>query len=220
MNATSCNRNELPRSRGSCRAHGTYGLLALAAFLLAGCGIGSEVKPEEVKIRNLEREKADLTGQLEQSRTEAEQLKTQVKALAALPPDKKESFFYALGTVTLGNFTGFYDKDATGKRDELLVYIQPTDQAGDLVKAPGAVSVQLWNLNDPNDRTLLGQWQVQPAELYKLWFNTLAITAYRLKLDVPMTPKLLAQPLTVRATFTDYLTGQVFTDQFVIQPRK
>jgi hypothetical protein len=198
----------------------TQGLLVLTAVLLAGCGVGSERKsPLEMKVRDLEREKAQAAGQLEQSQIEAEQLKSQVKALAVLPQDKKESLFYSLSTVTIGGFTGFYDKNADGKREKLIVYLEPTDQAGDLVKAPGVASVQLWNLSDPNSRALLGQWQVQPAELYKLWYNTIAITAYRLAFDVPVTPAILAQPLTVRATFADYLTGQVFTDQFVIQPK-
>jgi outer membrane murein-binding lipoprotein Lpp len=213
-----CNTNE---SRRFGKSRWICGLLVLGVVLLAGCGIGSARKgPLEMKVRDLEREQADLTGQLEQSQIEAEQLKSQIKALASLPPDKKESLFYSLSTVTIGGFTGFYDKNKDGKRQDLIVYVQPTDKAGDLVKAPGVVSVQLWNLNDPNSQALLGQWQVQPPELYKLWFNTLAITAFRLTFDVPTPPALLAQPLTVRMTFTDYLTGQVFTDQFVIQPKK
>lgn len=215
LNPTWCN---LKKSPGS---YGTQGLLLLAASLLTGCGIGSErVSPLEMKVRDLEREKVQLTGQLERSQTETEQLKSQVKALAVLPQDKKETLFYSLSAVKIGGFTGFYDKGETGKRDELIVYLEPTDQAGDLVKAPGLVSVELWNLNDPNGKAQLGAWQVQPAELYKRWFNTLAITAYRLTFDIPVTPKLLSEPLTVRTTFTDYFTGQVFTDQFVIQPKK
>jgi hypothetical protein len=194
--------------------------LALAAVLLAGCGIGSErVSPLEMKVRALEQEKVQLTGQLEQSRAETEQVKAQVKALAALPQDKKENQFYALSAVKIARFTDFYDKNNDGKRETLIVYVQPIDQAGDVIKTAGTVSVQLWNLSDPSGQALLGQWQVLPDELYKRWFDTLTSTAFRLTFDAPVTPAVLAQPLTVRMTFTDYLTGQVFTDQFVIQPK-
>ena len=161
----------------------------------------------------------ELTGQLEQSRIETEQIKAQVKTLAALPQDKSENLFYALSAVKISRFTGFYDKNEDGRRDKLIVYVQPVDQAGDAIKAAGIVSIQLWNLNQPNGQALVGQWQVLPAELYKLWFNTLTSTAYRLTFDVATTPEMLAQPLTVKTTFTDYLTGQVFPDQFVIPPR-
>lgn len=208
---------EVHRSYGSL---GTYGLLALAAIFLAGCGIGSErVSPLEMKVRDLEREKTQLAGQLEQSRAETEQMKAQVKALAVLPQDKKENQFYALSAVKIARFTDFYDKKGDGKRETLIVYVQPIDRAGDAIKTAAAVSIQLWNLSDPNGQALLGQWQVSPDDLYKRWFDTLTSTAFRLTFDAPVTPAALAQPLTVRMTFTDYLTGQVFTDQYVIQPQ-
>jgi hypothetical protein len=201
-------------------ARRTYAVPALVLILLGGCGVGSErMSPLEMKARDLEREKTQLAGQLEQSQVEAEQLKAQIQTLAVLPQNKPENLFYALSAVKIGRFTDFYDKNKDGKRDKLIVYLQPVDRAGDAVKTAGIVSVQLWNLNQPNGRALLGEWQVLPGELYKLWFSTLASTAYRLTFDVATTPEMLAQPLTVRTTFTDYLTGQVFTDQFVIQPR-
>ncbi|MCX5646646.1 MAG: hypothetical protein NTZ17_18495 [Phycisphaerae bacterium] len=195
-------------------------LLLLAAVLVGGCGIGGErVSPLEMKVRDLEQEKTQLAGQLEQSRIETERVKAQVKALAVLPQDKQENRFYALSAVKIARFTGFYDKNEDGKREKLIVYLQPVDQAGDAVKTAGVVSVQLWNLSNPSGQALLGEWQVQPGELYKLWFNTLASTAFRLTFDAPVTPEALAQPLTVKTAFTDYLTGQVFMDQFVIEPK-
>ncbi len=201
------------------RSYGLYVLAPLAAILLAGCGIGSaRMTPAEMRVRDLEREKAHLIGQLEQAQTELEQMKNQTKALAVLPPGRQKDF-YSLSAVTIGRFTGFYDKNEDGKRDKLVVYVQPIDQAGDAIKAAGTVGVQLWNLNDTAGQVLLGQWQVQSEELFKLWFNTLASTAYRLTFDVALTPELLAQSLTVKATFTDALTGQVFIDQYVIQPQ-
>jgi hypothetical protein len=193
----------------------------LGALVLSGCGIGSErVSPLEMKVRSLEQEKAQLAGQLEQSRIETEQVKAQVKALAVLPQDKKENRFYALETVKIARFTDFYDKGGDVPQKKLIVYVQPVDQAGDAIKTAGTVSIQLWNLNDPNSKAPLGQWQVGPEQLYKLWFNSFLSTAFRLTFDVSPTSAALAQPLTVRMTFTDYLTGQVFTDQYIIQPKK
>ena len=198
--------------------YGGIGVLVL--ILLGGCEIGSErMSPLEMKARDLEREKTQLAGQLEQCQVEAQQLKAQIQTLAALPQNKPENHFYALSAVKINRFTDFYDKNEDGKRDKLIVYLQPVDQAGDAIKTAGVVSVQLWNLNQPDGQAVLGQWQVLPGELHKLWFNTLTSTAYRLTFDVTTTPAMLAQPLTVRTTFTDYLTGQVFTDQYIIQPR-
>jgi len=216
-----CVSRTLPPSvrGGAWYAPYTRGILVLMLILLAGCGIGSERKsPAEMKVRELEREKAQLTEQLEQSRIELEQVKAQIKTLAALPADKWESVS-SLSTVKMSRFTGFYDKDEDGQREKLIVYLQPTDQTGDVIKAPGIVSVQLWNLDNPSGQALLGQWQVQPPEICQLWFNTIASPSYRLTFDISLTPEVLARPLTVKTTFTDYLKGGVFTDQYVVQPR-
>jgi len=193
-------------------------LLAIPAILLAGCGIGSERKhPLELKVEALQREKAELAGNVEQCQVENEQLRQQVKAMTALPRDSHENP-YKLTSVRIARFTGFYDKDEDGRREKLFVYLQPLDDTGDIVKAAGTVHVQLWNLEDPNGQALLGQWQIQPTELRKLWIAAL-VSDYRIPFDVSLTPELLARPLTVKVTFTDYLTGEIFRDQHVIQPR-
>jgi hypothetical protein len=194
-------------------------ILGAALTILAGCGIGSARKhPLEAKVRELQMEKAQLAGQLEQSQVQVEQLKAQIKALSALPKGKDENP-YVLNGVKITRYTGFYDKDGDGRREKLIVYIQPIDRDGNVFKAAGIASVQLWDLSRPSGQALLGQWQVEPAELHKLWFDALMSTSYRLMFDAPASPETLAKPLTVQVIFTDYLTGQVFTEQYVIQPR-
>ncbi len=194
-------------------------LLGVVLTVLAGCGTGSARRhPLEAKVRELGMEKAQLAGQLEQSQVQVEQLKAQIKALSALPKGKDENP-YVLSNVKITRYTDFYDKDGDGKREKLIVYVQPVDRDGNVFKAAGIVSVQLWDLSRPSGQALLGQWQVEPAELHKLWFDALMSTSYRLMFDAPISVETLAKPLTVQVTLTDYFTGQVFTEQYVIQPR-
>lgn len=191
----------------------------MAAGLLPGCDAGSErMHPLEMKARDLEREKAELVEQLEQCRMRTEQLKAQIRSLSALPEEKRENF-YALRSVKITGLTNFYDKDEDGVREALVVYIKPTDQTGDIIKAAGTVHVQLWNLNESSDQALLGEWQVSPAELQKLWFDTLVAASYRMVFDAALTAEVRAQPLTVKVTFADYLTGEIFSDQQIIKPK-
>jgi hypothetical protein len=205
-------------SHGSYEIYRTCVLLVLAAIPLAGCGIGSERRdPRELKVEALQREKAEIAAKAEQYQVENSQLQEQLKAMAALPKDSRENF-YKLTNVQIARYTGFYDQDQDGKREKLFVYIQPIDANGDIVKAAGIVSVELWNLNNPSNQALIGQWQVQPPELHKLWVSGL-VSVYRLPFDVSVTPELLAQPLTVKITFTDYLTGEIFRNQQVIRAR-
>jgi hypothetical protein len=64
---------------------------------------------------------------------------------------------------------------------------------------------------------MLGQWKVEPDELKKLWFETLVSIYYRLTFDAVDIVDNLKEPPTVKVTFTDYLTGKVFTEQKVIK---
>ncbi len=193
-------------------------LWAVAVTLLAGCGIGSARKhPAELKVEALQREKAGIAHKFEQCQVENVQLQEQVKAMAALPKDSRENP-YKLTGIRIARYTGVYDKDEDGRREKLLVYLQPIDGNGDIVKAAGTVYVQLWNLEDPSGAFPLGQWQVQPAKLHKLWIAAL-VSEYRIPFDVFLTPEFLARPLTVRVMFTDYLTGDIFREQHVIKPQ-
>ena len=187
-------------------------------LLVAGCGIGSERKtPAQLKAERLQQEKAALAGDTQQYRAEIEQLRAQVQALSAVPKDQRGNP-YELTTVRIAKITNFYDKDSDGTREKLVVYVQPIDAEGDIVKAAGTASVQLWNLNNPNGEALLGQWQVEPAELRKLWFDSFT-TGYRLTFDRPESLTVLSEPLTIKVTFLDYLTGESFRAQQVIEPK-
>lgn len=202
-----------------------YGLSAVSALLfaltllpVAGCGIGSERKdPLEIRAQKLELEKTELMRDLQQSRAENKQLADQIKTLSVIPQSERANL-YKLDRVNIVKYSNFYDKDNDGKREKFIVYVQPVDAQGDAFKAAGTVSVQLWNLNNLNGQALLGQWQVEPKALRDMWFDTLVSANYRIVLDTPEKLDILADPLTIKVTFTDYLSGEIFRDQHVIDP--
>ena len=204
-----------------------YAIRCTLYAILAGCLLaaaagcestdGQKIPPAK-QIQTLKQEKKQLARQIEQSKAEAEQLKKQIQILSDLPPEARFENLYHLQKTKITRYTNLYDKDKDGKKEKLIVYIQPIDEEGDIVKATGAVDVQLWDLNKENGQALLGQWQVKPDELKKLWFATL-ITNYRLTFDVADKITGDEEALTVKVTFTDYLTGKVFTEQKVIKPR-
>ena len=193
-------------------------LLCICALMLfaSGCESGRTSLAEQVST--LKREKKQLTRQLEQSKGENKQLKKQLQVLTDLPEDRLEAL-YQLQIVKITGYTNLYDKDEDGQDETLIVYIQPMDENGDIIKATGAVDVQLWDLNKPSGQALLAQWHVKPDQLKKLWLTSLMRSNYRLTFDVTGKIKKFEEPLTVKVTFTDYLTGKVFKEQKVIEPR-
>jgi len=194
-------------------------MVCLAPWLLPGCGTGSaRKKPAELKVQQIAREKTELMRDLQQCKTENEQLAEQIKTLSAIPEGKRVNP-YGLKSVKITRYSNFYDKDDDGKREKLIVYVEPIDREGDAFKAAGTVNVQLWNLNNLNGQALLAQWQVEPDQLRHTWYDTLVSASYRLTFDAPEGLEVLAEPLTVKITFTDYLTGEIFRHQLAIDPK-
>ena len=190
-------------------------------FFLAGClfavVIGCQ-KPYAEEVRALKRDKKQLQTQLNKSESEIEQFKKQAQVLSGLKPQVRLENLYNLQKIKLTRYTGLYDKNKDGKKDQLIVYLQPIDQENDIVKASGTVDVELWDLNKKDGQALLGQWHVEPGELRKLWSATMLIINYRLAFDLADKIEDLKDPLTVKATFTDYLTGKVLQEQKIIKP--
>jgi hypothetical protein len=185
-------------------------LLAIAA--------GCQSSDLEKEVKTLKQEKTDLQGQLKQSESKIEQLKNQVKTLSELPADVRLEDLYNLQKIKITRYTNLYDKDKDGKKEKLLVYIQLIDEENDIVKATGAVDVELWDLNKEEGQAQLGSWHVTPSELKKLWCATLLTINYRLPFDVGDKITGKEKELVVKVTFTDYLSGKVFEKQKIIRP--
>jgi len=193
-------------------------LIGCVLAAVAGCSGPDKQLPLIDKIAQLEEDKADLSKELERRQAQMEQLQKQMKVLSSLPADVKGENLYAIEAVKITRLTNLYDKDDDGKKDKLIVYIQPIDPDGDLIKAAGDVDVELWDLNNEAAEAKLGNWQVKNAELKKLWFAAVMGTSYRLTFDIGDKVKDATEPLTIKVAFADYLTGKIFKEQKVIKP--
>lgn len=191
---------------------------ALAA-LLAGCESAPITKnPLAEKVDKLSREKRELMSHIEHIESTNKDLQKQITTLHGLQDNVRLKDLCDIQSVRITKHTNLFDKNKDGKMETLIVYIQPIDQDGDIIKAPGDVHVQLLDLDKDKDPTLLGKWHITPTKLRKLWFNALLKTQYRMTFDVSEKVKTFEEPLTVTVTFTDYLTGKVFEEQRLIKP--
>jgi len=197
------------------------GFVATAVLIsvLAGCN-EAQKQPDPVaeRLASLEQQNAQQAAEIEGLKGANASLRRNLEVLSGLPDKTSLEDLCRLESVSLTRYTGFYDKDEDGVKEALIVYVQPVDQQGDVVKAPGAVEISLWDLSQEPDGARLGQWRVGPKDLQKLWFSTLMRTNYRLVFDAPAGAAKTDKPLTVKITFTDCLTGQVFDNQCAIEP--
>jgi len=188
---------------------------------VAGCENAGRKPSLTEEINTLRREKKDLARQFEKSKLENKDLKKQIRVLSGLPPEVKPENLYRLQRIKITKYTDFYDKDKDGKKEKLIVYIQPIDEDGDIIKAVGTVDVRLQDPNSPQaNQEPLGQWHIEPNQLKKFWLTTFISTNYKLTFDVAdKIDKLesVSGGLKVNVTFTDYLTGKVFKEEKLIR---
>jgi hypothetical protein len=193
-------------------------VFCLLFFVFCFFAVGCESDLEK-EAKTLKQENTELKSQIEQSNSEAEQLKSQVHVLSKLPPEVRIEDLYDLQKIKITRYTNLYDKNKDGKKETLLVYIQPIDEQRDIVKATGAADVELWDLDKPEGQAKLGAWHVPPAELKTLWCATFITINYRLPFDVSGLVTGKEKELVVKVTFTDYPSGKVFKEQKIIRPR-
>ena len=194
-------------------------LVGLVLSVSVGCQEVDKKDPLMEKNIALRQANKELTRQFKKFATENKKAKEQIQVLSGLKPEVRLENLYDLQKVKLTRYTNIYDKDKDGRYEKLIVYIQPLDAENDTIKAAGYVDVQLWDLNKKQNQALIGQWQVEPSELKKLWFATLVTINYRLTFDLDEIIDNFNEPLTIKVTFTDYLSGKVFKEQRVIKPR-
>ena len=207
-------------------------ILITLAVMLTGCR--SENQRTWDTLKECRQENTELSMQVQRLESEKSQLTEQVHTLSTLDAAARLETLDTLEKIRIGKHTGFYDKDDNGTNETLVVYLEPLDTTQDFVKAIGKVDIELWDLNAAEDKAKLAEWTLEPDQLHQTWGGTIFAGYYRLKFPVgnilhteekeaAATKNRVgtAHPteLTVKITFTDYLTGKVLTDQKVLPNR-
>lgn len=188
-------------------------------YFLTGCeSTASPKNPLAVQVQTLTQDKREMMSQIEQLESKNKALHKQIKTLHGLNDKVELKDLNNVQSIKITKYTNLFDKDKDGKKETLIVYIQPIDQDGDIIKAPADVHVRLLDLDKDKDPVVLGRWNITPTKLKKLWLNAFMKTNYRLTFDIAGKVTDPDKTLTVMVTFTDYLTGKVFEEQKLIKP--
>jgi len=197
-------------------------LLVVCLLIFAtGCGNGNKISPLVGENEELRQAKRELTSQIEKTKAENEELRNRNQTLSGLPDRIKVEDLYPIEQIKITGYTNLFDKDKDGKYEKLIVYIQPIDEQGDIVKAAGSVDVQLINTSKDadEDKLRLAQWHISPDELKKLWFATVVTSNYRFTFDIARLVKNPKDPMAVTVTFIDYVSGKKFEELKEIKPK-
>lgn len=186
---------------------------AVVVSAVAGCG-PTKADPRVTQIQELEdrveQQGRDLAAKDAQLQAQADQIQT----LQGLGGDKAIDRLVHVSSIGIDQLSGGYDDDRDGRDDGLVIYLRLLDDEQDSIKAAGSVLVRVMDLAAAEGPVMLGEVSFGAEELKSMWYGRLMSSHYAIK--VPLAS--LALPpardrLTVRALYTDLLTGRAFDAQ-------
>jgi hypothetical protein len=194
------------------------GLAIASAALCGGCTEGQDAQfaAQAKKVIQSENQAARVQRELAETRALLAQRDRQVAELLGLGGPERMKKLYLVQRINLGGGTAAVDLDKKPGDDGVKVYLEPIDQYGSVLKAPGSVTVQLYDLAaDPKDN-LVGQAHFDVDQTAKCWSS--GFLAYWYSFTCPWKagpPK--HDQITVRVEFVDYLTGKKFEAQTIVK---
>ena len=201
------------RNRRRC---GNVGVVFLGALGVLGCLTGCE-PPDRQRELTLERQRDAAEAKVRQLTSEVEKLSAdlknrqeQIETLQTLG-DKRLKNLFRVEEIELSRHTGGIDLDKKPGQDAIKVFLLPRDNSGNVLKAAGDVKIQLFDLAQPKDETLFAEFTYPVKDIAKYWSGGFMTYHYSFECKWKTPPK--HDEITVRATFTDYLTGKTFTAQ-------
>lgn len=188
-------------------------LLTSLGLVLTGCW---DAGPTELQrqLASTEAELRQAQRDLLASQAAAEQLERQLSEARTVDPRDLERLFYPR-TLRVDDLTSAFDDEAAPGDDGIIVYLQPIDQQGDVVKAAGDIRVELFDLAAQPQPRLLGRHDFSAEQAPELWYGKLWTSHYTLRCPFDRA-RPTGSSVTVVVSFTDLLSERVITAQAVV----
>ena len=167
----------------------------------------------ELKVTRLEERLDDRNNELAAQRSTIQQLNKQLTTARALTDEDLKKVYYPEKLV-IGPLTGGEDYDGTAGDDGVTVFLRPVDRDGDVLKVVGDIRIELFDLQAPDGRRLLGSYYVPADRVHENWYGKFLTYHYTIRCPWKTGPP-AHDEITIRATFVDYLTQRVMTAQVV-----
>ncbi len=196
--------------------------IILVLFLILGTLAGCQ-DPQREQLIETEKQRdaalahADELGkEVSELSAKAESQKQQIETLQGLGEKRMENVF-TVAAIEISRNSGGIDTDKTPGQDTVVVFLKPLDKNGDILKAAGDVTIQLFDLAQPKDQTLYAEFTYPVKDIHQYWAGGLLSNQYTFRCPFPEGTAPAHPEINLRVTFTDYLTGQTFTAQKLLK---
>lgn len=209
-------KGEEARRRSAGRLLPLCHVLVLTSFLCGCPGPADDLRRLKDQVEAQKARITTLEAALATAQRTADEQQKQIETLQQVEPDRMARLVVPV-RIELDRLTGGYDEDGRPGDDGVVAYVQPIDADGHVIKAAGSLRMEVFDLANPPERSLVaqGEWDAdhtRPTWNGRMWTHHFTVRC-------PWPPPDRQPPdhdeLTVRVQFTDLLTGKTFTAQRV-----
>lgn len=191
--------------------------LCTVLLLMAGCDdpVGQQVRSLRDENRRLSDRLASQAEELTAANATIERQRVQIQSLQALGGPERLKLLGPVAGISLASLSGGYDDDGIPGDDGIVLYLQPRDAEGDILKAAGDIQVRLLDLANPPAQQLINECRWTAGEARSAWYGRLMTRHYTLRCPWGSGGPPRHTSVTARVVFNDLLTGQGFV---TVQP--
>jgi hypothetical protein len=189
-------------------------VLAGAALFLAGCDTVRTADFLEVQ-REAQAAKEQVTAletQLSSEQQTVRNLQQQLANVRGMDPDVLDQLVTPV-KIELASQSGGYDLDGKPGDDGIVLYVQPLDKQGHVIKAAGAFVVNLLDLSDASNPKVIATYEFDVPTTLDQWYGRFMTNHFTLRCPWPPTGPPAADEVTARVEFKVLLTGRVLVAQ-------
>ncbi|MBL8877651.1 MAG: hypothetical protein JNG88_00905 [Phycisphaerales bacterium] len=180
--------------------------------MIAGCQPSNQADPQ-IEIARLRETVAEKEREIEARSATITELQTRVAAAVGLD-QKRLSYLFVPDRVVIDSLSGGIDEDDKPGDEGVVVYVKPIDRHGDALKAAGEIHVQLFDLANPPEQSLVGELRMPVEKAADFWYGQFLTSHYTLK--CPWKSGFPAHnEITIRVTFVNLFPPRVLTAQAV-----
>lgn len=115
--------------------------------------------------------------------------------------------------IELARQSGGYDTDGKPGDDGIVLYVQPVDKDGSVIKAAGSFKVTLLDLSKPTEPVVVSSYEFDVPTTRGLWYGRFMTNHFTIRCPWPPSGPPASDEITARVEFTDLITGRVMTAQ-------
>jgi hypothetical protein len=178
------------------------------------------LRSQEDAIAQLQHQLASASAKAIAAQAETDTLRNQLAQQgrpAAILPEQAQVLFRVQRIELHKYMTGGLDKDGLPGDEAMIVLLVPQDQDGELLKVPGGVHIDLFDMTQPAGRQKIGVYDFSLEEVQQAWHS--GFFGSGIMLELPLDNPLQSSKVTLHAGLTTS-DGREFhtTGQFRVTP--